>query len=107
MQATIQREPIDRYARAVAASKRVRWSIDEDVIRSRTFDRRHTFLPEGLSKVHEFAFLSEGEQRYLSQVQGRTYANIFGLVERYINAKVLELGRNYVFGDQTAMEALV
>lgn len=107
MQATIQREPIDRYARAVAASKRVRWSIDEDVIRSRTFDRRHTFLPEGLSKVHEFAFLSEGEQRYLSQIQGRTYANIFGLVERYINAKVLELGRNYVFGDQTAMEALV
>ena len=107
MQATIEREPIDRYARAVAASKRVRWSIDEDVIRGRTFDARDKFLPEGLSKVHEFAFLSSGEQRYLTQVQGRTYANIFGLVERYITAKVLELGQDYVFGDQSALEGLV
>jgi hypothetical protein len=70
MQATIEREPIDRYARAVAASKRVRWSIDEDVIRNRTFDPRHKFLPDGLSRIEEFAFLSEGEQRYLSQIRG-------------------------------------
>ncbi len=65
------------------------------------------FLPDGLSKVKDFTFLSNGEQRYLSQIQGRTYANIFGLVERYINAKVLELSRDYWFGDQTALEALV
>jgi len=57
--------------------------------------------------VKEFAFLSDGEQRYLSQIQGRTYANIFGLVERYINAKVLELSQDHWFGDQTALEALV
>ena len=109
MQATIEQEQVDtdRYARAVAASKRVRWSIEEDVIRNRTFDTRHKFLPDGLSKVKEFAFLSDGEQRYLSQIQGRTYANIFGLVERYINAKVLEISRDHWFGDQTALEALV
>jgi hypothetical protein len=108
MQATIQQqENIDRYARAVAASKRVRWSIDEDVIRQRTFDTTQKFLPDGLSKVKDFGFLSEDEQRYLSQIQGRTYANIFGLVERYIDAKVLELTRGYWFGDQTALEALV
>jgi len=107
MQATIQQEHIDRYARTVAASKRVRWSIEEDVIRQRTFDTTQKFLPDGLSKVKEFAFLSEDEQRYLSQIQGRTYANIFGLVERYIDAKVLELTRGYWFGDQTALEALV
>jgi hypothetical protein len=107
MQATIQQETVDRYARAVAASKRVRWSIDEDVIRHRTFDTKHKFLPDGLSKVQDLAFLSEGEQRYLSQIQGRTYANIFGLVERYINAKVLELSSDYFFGNQTALEALV
>jgi hypothetical protein len=107
MQATIQEEDIDRYARCIAASKRVRWSIDEDVIRHRTFDTKQKFLPDGLSKVKDFTFLSEDEQRYLSQVQGRTYANIFGLVERYINAKVLELSRDHWFGDQTALEALV
>jgi hypothetical protein len=107
MQATIQQEHIDRYARSVAASKRVRWSIEEDVIRNRTFDTRQKFLPDGLSKVKELAFLSDSEQRYLSQIQGRTYANIFGLVERYIDAKVLEISRDHWFGDQTALEALV
>ena len=107
MQATMQEEHIDRYARAVAASKRVRWSIEEDVIRQRTFDTGQKFLPDGLSKVKEFGFLTEDEQRYLSQVQGRTYANIFGLVERYIDAKVLEISRDHWLGDQTALEALV
>ena len=107
MQATVEHEQTERYARCIAASKRVRWSIEDDVIRHRTFDTQQKFLPDGLSKANEFAFLSENEQRYLSQVQGRTYANMFGLVERYINAKVLELSSDYWFGDQTALEALV
>jgi hypothetical protein len=107
VEATIEKEQISPYARTVAASKRVRWYTDEDVIRNRTFDMTQKFLPDGLSKVKEFPFLSTGEQRYLSQVQGRTYTNIFGLVERFINAKVLELSREHWFGDQTALEALV
>src|SRR4026207_475067 len=107
MQATMQQEPINKYARAVAASKRVNWSIDEDVIRNRAFDNKHKFLPDGLSRVHELGFLSEAEQRYVSQIQGRTYANVFGLVERFINAKVLELSHDHWFGDQVALEALV
>jgi hypothetical protein len=43
----------------------------------------------------------------MSQVQGRSYANIFGLVERFINAKVLELSQHHFLGDQVALEALV
>jgi len=107
MQATIEQEQTERYARSIAASKRVRWAIDEDVIRQRTFDLKQKFLPDGLSRVKEFTFLSDSEQRYLSQVQGRTYANIFGLVERYIDAKVLEISKDHWLGDQTALEALV
>src|SRR4026207_1347262 len=106
MQATIEREEIDQYARCVAASKRVRWTIEE-VIRQRTFDSKQKFLPDGLSRAKEFTFLSDDEQRYLSQVQGRTYTNIFGLVERYTNSRVLELSEDYWFGNQTALEALV
>jgi hypothetical protein len=96
-----------RYARCIAVSKRVRWDIDRDVIRGRTFDRGDKFLPDGLSMVQELDFLSADEKRFMSQVQGRTYANMFGLVERFINAKVLELGRNYWMTDQVALEALV
>jgi hypothetical protein len=108
MSATIEQVHIDqdRYSRAIAASKRMRWTID-DVIRERSFDTTQKFLPDGLSKAKEFTFLNEAEQRYLSQIQGRTYANMFGLVERYINAKVLELTNEYRMGDQVALEALV
>src|SRR5262245_5339044 len=107
MLALTEKENLDRYARAVAASKRVRWTIDQDVIQNRTFDTTQKFRPDGLTKVKEFDFLTAAEQRYLSQIQGRTYANIFGLVERFIDAKMLELSRDHWFGDQIALEALV
>jgi len=97
----------DRYARCVQASKRVRWDIDKDVIRGRSFDHGHKFLPDGLSLAAAFTTLSVDEKRFVSQIQGRTYANIFGLVERFINAKVLELSHEHWLGDQVALEALV
>jgi DNA-binding Lrp family transcriptional regulator len=96
-----------RYERCIKASRRIRWDIDDDVIRGREFDLADKFLPDGLSLVNEIPFLTDDERRYLSQVQGRTYANIFGLVERFINAKVLEISRDHWLGDQTALEALI
>jgi hypothetical protein len=97
----------DRYARAVQTSKRVRWDIEKDVIRGRRFDTVHKFLPDGLSLAKQFTTLTADEKRFVGQIQGRTYANIFGLVERFINAKVLELSHEHWFGDQIALEALV
>jgi hypothetical protein len=97
----------ERYARCIQSSKRVRWDIDADVIRGRRFDAAHKFLPDGLSLAEAFTTLSADEKRFVSQIQGRTYANVFGLVERFINAKVLELSRDHWLGDQVALEALV
>ena len=96
-----------RYARCISASKRVRWDIDADVLRGRQFDLSQRFLPNGLSKVDELTFLSKSEARLLTQVQGRTYALLFGLVERFINAKVLEISRDHWFGNQAALQALM
>jgi len=96
-----------RYAKCVEVSKRIRWDIDRDVIRGRRFDFTKKFLPDGLSKVEQLPFLKAAEKRLFSQVQGRTYANIFGLVERYIGAKMLEISRGHWLGDQVALEALV
>jgi len=97
----------ERYARCILVSKRVRWDIDADVIQGRSFDIAHKFLPDGLSLAHVFTTLSTDEKRFVSQIQGRTYANVFGLVERFINAKVLELSSDHWFGSQVALEALV
>lgn len=95
------------YAKCIEISKRVRWDIDKDVIRGRSFDFSKKFLPDGLSKVDGFDFLSEEQKKFLSQIQGRTYANMFGFVERFITAKILEITRDHWLDDQVALEALV
>jgi hypothetical protein len=97
----------DRYAQCIQGSKRIRWDIDKDVIRGRDFDFSQKFLPDGISKVDQLDFLNDDERRLLGQIQGRTYANMFGFVERFITAKVLEVTRDHWLGDQTALEALV
>jgi hypothetical protein len=103
----ISPESAKRYAKVIEVSKRVRWEIERDVVRGRRFDFSKTFLPSSLSLVGELAFLSDAQQRLLSQVQGRTYANLFGIIERYIGAKMMEVTREHAFGDQTVVEALV
>jgi len=95
------------YANCIAASKRIRWDIDRDVIRGRALDMTKKFLPDGLSKIGTLQFLNEEECRFVSQIQGRTYANMFGLVERFIGAKMLEVSREHWLGNQLALEALV
>ena len=96
-----------RYARCLENSRRIRWDIDKDEIRGREFDFSGHFLPDGLSMISRLEFLNDADRRLLSHIQGRTYANMFGLVERFINAKVLELSRAHWLGDQVALEALV
>ena len=96
-----------RYAKCIEVSKRVRWDIERDVIRGRDFDANHKFLPDGLSFADRIESLSADERRVLSQIQGRTYANMFGLCERFIGAKMVDMTRDHALGNQTAFEALV
>jgi hypothetical protein len=99
--------PESPYRRAIAASKKARFDLDADVFRDRRLSAHEKYLPDALTLVAAVPSLSPSERRLFSQIQGRTYANIFGLVERYINAKVLELAGTHVLGDQSALEALV
>ena len=38
-----------RYAKCIEVSKRIRWDIDRDVIRGRSFDFEKKFLPNGIA----------------------------------------------------------
>jgi hypothetical protein len=96
-----------RYAQMVRSSKKSEWQIDRDLLQDRSFDFSRKFLPDGLSQVDRLTFLDATQARLLSQIQGRTYAYIFGLVERFISAKMLDQGRAHVFDNQLALEALV
>jgi len=107
MDTAIVENSTKRYARAIEASKRVRWDIDKDVIRGRRFEMEQKWMPDGLGRMQGFAFATPAEKRFISQIQGRTYVNMFGMIERYIGAKMLEITRGHVLGDQTVVEALV
>ena len=96
-----------RYARCIETSKRICWEIDADVIRGRNLDNTRKFLPDGLTGVAYLNFLSVEDRRLFSQIQGRTYANMFGLVERFINTKVVELQQGHRDSNPVALEALV
>jgi hypothetical protein len=95
-----------RYAQCVDVSKRICWDIDRDVIRGRHFDLTQKFMPDGLTQVYRLPFLDAGERRFLSQVQGRTYANMFRLCEHFIGAKMLEVGLDHAPGNPVAFEAI-
>lgn len=95
-----------RYARCIKMSKRANWTV-EGVIQGRTFVPDDRFLPDSFAGLSAFPSLSADEKRFVGQIQGRTYANMFGLLERYVNAKVLELSQDHCFGDQTKLEALI
>ncbi|MEJ2176108.1 MAG: hypothetical protein P8Y76_14725 [bacterium] len=107
MQATQYNIDSQRYAKCIQVSKRVRFEIERDVIRGRRFDFGKKFLPDGLSKIGQLDFLGTDEKRLVSQIQGRTYANMFGLVERFIGPKITDISRDHWLGDQNAFEALV
>ena len=53
----------ERYAKCIEISKKVRWDIDNDVIRGREFDFSKKFLPDGISKIDKLDFLTQDEQR--------------------------------------------
>src|SRR5690606_16442748 len=55
----------ERYARCVQVSKRVRWDIDRDVIRGREFDFTQKFLPDGLTLIERYPFLSERQKTFM------------------------------------------
>ncbi|MGD8854596.1 MAG: hypothetical protein PVI28_19695 [Gammaproteobacteria bacterium] len=97
----------DRYASCIRASRRIRWDIDKDVLREKNFYFSEKFLPDSISRVDELDFLDPTKRTALSQIQGRTYANMFGLVERFICAKIMEVSRDHWLGSQIALESLV
>lgn len=112
LESTRQRAAYDnsdraRYEHCIKTSKRVRWDIDADVFRGRTFDFSRKFLPDGLSKVNDVPFLTPDERRIWSHVQGRTYPAMFGMAERFIGAKTLELANAHRLEDWVCIEGLV
>jgi hypothetical protein len=93
-------------AHSFDASTRIGWEIERDVIRGRRFHFSQRFLPDGLARIANLQFLWPDELRLLNQVQGRTYANMLGLMERFIGTKMPEIRCAQWSDNQVALQAL-
>jgi hypothetical protein len=93
-------------ARGSDASEQTGWDIDRDVIRGRYFHFSQRFLPAALDRIANLEFLWPDELRLLNQLQARTYANMFGLVERFIGAKMPQIRCARWSNNPVALKAL-
>ncbi len=53
---------VNRYAKVIEVSKRVRWEVETDVIRGRRFNVATKFLPDGLTLAGALPFLAPDEK---------------------------------------------
>lgn len=69
------------------------------------FSRR--FLPSTLTGSDRIEFLSEPERLTLNHINGNAYINLFAFVEEYIVATAVNHAQAEMFGDHSAVRALV
>jgi hypothetical protein len=78
------------YAKALAASQKVNWRIEDVIGGERRLDFAKSFLPESLAGTGALGFLSADEKRKLNHVRAHGYLSMFGLIEEFILPFVLD-----------------
>jgi hypothetical protein len=94
------------YETATKNSEKVTWRV-ADVIGSKSFDFSKDLLPEGLAGARQISFLNDGEKRKLNHIRAYTYAHLFGFVEEFILAQVVQQAQSHQFTNSTAMRAML
>lgn len=95
------------YEKALAASQRVNWRVEDLIGGDKTLDFTKPFMPEQLARVTGIACLTPHEQMVLNQIRGHEYLYIFGLVEEFILPFVLDHARPNLQADDFETRALL
>jgi hypothetical protein len=95
------------YSGALAASEKMRWTIQDVIGEKNQLDFSKPFLPESLARVEPLSFLSSGEKLILNQIRGHAYLTMFGTVEEFILPFVLENARPRLKDDDYRVRALL
>jgi hypothetical protein len=95
-----------QVSRGADALENVGWDIERDVIRGRHFHFSQRLLPATLDRIANLEFLWPDELRLLNQLQARTYANMFSLVERFIGSKMPQIRCAHWSDNPVALKAL-
>ena len=95
------------YATCVRNSEKVAWRVDEVMPTTARLDFSRPFLPSALTGSDKVPFLSPEEQLLLNHINGHSYINLFAFVEEYIVATAVNHAQAEMFGDHSAIRALV
>ena len=95
------------YQAALAASEKMRWTIQDVVGKGTKLDFSKPFLPESLARVEPLSFLTPKEKLVLNQIRGHAYLTMFGTVEEFILPFVVENARPYSVDDSERVRALL
>lgn len=99
--------PPHAYRDILAASEKVRWTVDDLMGPSHRLDFSRPLLPESLARVESLDFLTPAEKRTLNQIRGHAYLCTFGLVEEFILPFVLDHVRPELSGDDERVRAML
>lgn len=81
------------YQDALAASEKMRWTIQDVMGVDKKLDFSKPFLPESLARVNTLSFLTPQERITLNQIRGHAYLTLFGTVEEFILPFVIDNAR--------------
>ncbi len=95
------------YRDILAASEKVRWTVDDLMGPGQKLDFSRPFLPESLARVEPLDFLTPAEKRTLNQIRGNAYLCIFGVVEEFILPFVLDHVRPHLSGQDERVRAML
>jgi hypothetical protein len=95
------------YSGALAASEKVRWTIQDVIGEKNKLDFNKPFLPESLARVEPLSFLTPKEKLVLNQIRGHAYLTMFGTVEQFILPFVMENAHPRLNDDDYRVRALL
>src|SRR5688572_4815797 len=95
------------YSSCIKNSEKVSWKVDEVMPPATKLDFSRRFLPSTLTGSDRVEFLTERERLTLNHINGNAYINLFAFVEEYIVATAVNHAQAEMFGDHSAVRALV
>jgi hypothetical protein len=91
----------------IHSSEQVAWTIESVLGPDARFDLGRPLLPDSLANVAKISCLSDAERLTLNHIRGHAYLYLFSFVEEYIIATAVRHSSAEVFGDHTALRALL
>jgi len=95
------------YAKALAASEKINWRVEDIIGGAHRLDFSKPFMPESLARTGALDFLDAEARLKLNQIRANGYLYTFGLVEEFILPFVLDHARPLLAEDDLRTRALL